>query len=93
MSEEITLHRRYEMEIKIGADDIGNIRGVLNSILYDLARYDDNNTEPMSQVSGGYGANHTLKMVIRPEVTHDSYMEQLTAILEEKRYAKGGGLE
>lgn len=85
------LKRRYEMELNMQADDLQSLRGMLMTLLYDLDRIDEETVarlNPYDQVSGGYSGNHIMKLHVRPDVTHDSYMEQLNAYLDEKHAAE-----
>lgn len=79
------LKRRWEMELKMGADDLPSLMGMLNTLIFDLSRLDDGNLEnvtwPYNQVSGGYSGNHSVVLNLRPDVTHDSYMDALNAYL------------
>lgn len=79
------LNRRYELELKMGADNLQALRGMLHTLLFDMDRIDENALEqvnPYNQVSGGYDGNHTLKITFRSDVTHDSYFEQVNAYLD-----------
>ena len=82
------LKRRYELKLTMGADDLPSLRGMLNTIIYDLARLEDGDIEmvnPYHAISGGYSGNHSLTLELRPDVTHDSYVEQLEAHLEKQK--------
>lgn len=84
------LKRRYEMTLKMGADDLPSLRGMLNTLIFDLARLEDGDIEavnPYHQISGGYSGNHSMKLELNPDVTHDSYMIQLEEVLEQDKHS------
>jgi hypothetical protein len=83
------LKRTYQLQLTMGADTLQDLRGMLNTLCYDLAKIEDGGgidpAKPYEAISGGYGGNHSMTLEFRPDVTHDSYFEQLEAHLAEKR--------
>ena len=84
--------RKYEMTLTMGADDLPSLRGMLNTLIYDLARWEDSDFEqvnPYNAVSGGYSGNHSMTLHIQSDMDHDKYMDQLNAYLDEKKEPTG----
>lgn len=74
--------RRYQMELKLGADDLKALRSAINSILFDLDRYPEDT--PYESVSGGYDSGYSIKINVDTTITHESWEKVLNEYLEEK---------
>lgn len=80
--------RKYEMQLTMGADDLPSLRGMLNTLIYDLARLEDSDVEkvnPYHAISGGYSGNHSIEIRIQPDMDHDKYMDQLNAYIDARK--------
>jgi len=73
-------HRAYELDIHIGGD---TWKDVIHDLL-DLARHVEDHGEKCGSTSGSPSCNHSVTIVVRPEMTHDRYIEELGAYLAER---------
>jgi pyruvate-formate lyase-activating enzyme len=74
-------NRRYMLTLKIGADDMKSLIQSLDSIAFDLEGW---NERAYQSISGSPSAGTIVDLEFHPDVTHDSYHEQLRAYLAER---------
>lgn len=73
-------NRRYQVEIRMGADDLRAVIKALESIVFDLeARKAED--EPLDMVSGGWDSGYYLSAKVDTGITGDSYREALAAYM------------
>lgn len=77
--------RCYTLTIEIGAD---TWQDVVHDLL-DLARHIPDHGPACSSVMGGPSGGHIVTVEHRPEQTHERYIEQLNAYLEQRKATKG----
>lgn len=77
-------HRRYELEIGIGADTLADMMAGLIEILQSFRGEWDGEDEVQS-VSGGPYVSWQVNMKHDVDVTHESYMEAIDSLLDEAR--------
>lgn len=71
--------RRIQLNIDIGADSIDAAIHDLKQIIFEMTvRGEDN----MNTVSGGYSSGNTVRLIVNPDVDHDSYVEELNKYLD-----------
>ena len=75
--------RRYELELRLGADSAKDVIGHLYSLMIDLERHDLENT-PLGIVSGGYSCGFYITIQINRDITHDTWEKELNAYLDSK---------
>lgn len=78
-------HRRFELEIHVGADDWETVLRELQRLTAHLEEHGP----ACDSVSGGYDQGSWVKIVERPDQTHDKYVAELEAYLASERSAGG----
>lgn len=75
--------RRYEVNLKLGADSLNDVIGALNGLLYEL--HSKKEDEPIQMITGGYSYGYVLTADIDPQITHDSYEVTLMDYIAEEK--------
>lgn len=78
--------RRYEVEIRIGADDLISLKRAVNSIEFDLERREEDT--PIDMVSGGVDFGYSVSAKIDTSITHDSWYINLRDYLAARKAAE-----
>lgn len=73
-------HRRYTLSIEIGADEWAGVVADLQHLASHIADHG----EKCSSVMGGPSCGHIVDIRIDPEMTHERYMAELDAYLEQR---------
>lgn len=74
-------HRAYELDIHVGGDTWYDVMRNLE----ELADHIPDHGPACSSASGSPSCGHSVTVTHRPEMTHEKYIEALTAYLEARR--------
>lgn len=81
MADRIKPRRRIEIDLKIGADDWRELRGILRHLETEIAMHE----RLSNTVSGGYGSGFVMSVDEDESITHDSWAAELERYLGRER--------